>query len=115
MNEIEQSRNSCFGENSQSANSHFALNTKRGGCNSGTWACKELVYSYAMWISPKFHLNVIRAFDSMSTNQTLPLSSPIPPSDLSLNDLIYELAKAKNITTQNIHIHYNSIFNTNVW
>ncbi|MER2495723.1 KilA-N domain-containing protein [Vibrio neptunius] len=64
INEIEQSRNSCFG---QSANSHFAVNTKRGGCHAGTWVCKELVYSYAMWISPKFHLQVIRAFDAMVT------------------------------------------------
>ncbi|EPF8031665.1 KilA-N domain-containing protein [Vibrio fluvialis] len=93
----------------------IAISTNRGGKNQGTWVCKELVYSYAMWISPKFHLNVIRAFDSMSTNKTLQLPSPIPPSDLSLNDLIYELAKAKNVTTQNIHIHYNSVFNTNAW
>ncbi|ELK3677219.1 KilA-N domain-containing protein [Vibrio fluvialis] len=93
----------------------IAISTNRGGKNQGTWVCKELVYSYAMWISPKFHLNVIRAFDSMSTNKTPQLSSPIPPSDLSLNDLIYELAKAKNVTTQNIHIHYNSVFHTNAW
>ncbi|HHJ3176414.1 TPA: KilA-N domain-containing protein [Vibrio parahaemolyticus] len=89
--------------------------TQRSGANRGTWVCKELVYSYAMWISPKFHLKVIRAFESISTNQALPLPSPIPQSDLSLNDLIYELAKAKNVTTQNIHFQYNSVFNTNTW
>jgi hypothetical protein len=94
----------------QSANSHFAVNTKRGGSNAGAWVCKELVYSYAMWVSPKFHLNVLRAFDSMPT-----APAPTVPQDLSLNDLIFELAKAKNVTSQNVHVYYNAVFNTNTW
>ena len=44
----------------------------------GTYACEELVLSYAMWISPKFHLIVLRAFLAMHRKQPQQLALPEP-------------------------------------
>lgn len=49
----------------RSANSQTAYKTIRGGLKQGTYVCEDLVYAYAMWISAKFSLIVIRAFKAM--------------------------------------------------
>ena len=63
-----------------------ALKTIRG-TQGGTYACEELVIAYAMWISPKFHLIVLRAFltmhkaESQNASQIQPLALPMINDD----------------------------------
>ena len=79
IDEIERSSDVSNGTNS------IAYKVVQGGESQqqGTFVCRELVYSYAMWISPRFQLLVIRAFDSM-------ISQQVELSDL-LNKLCHEL------------------------
>lgn len=49
------------------------------GAQGGTYACEELMLAYAMWISPKFHLIVLRAFLNLHKESTALLPNTITP------------------------------------
>ncbi|MFC2545205.1 MAG: P22AR C-terminal domain-containing protein [Aggregatibacter sp.] len=81
-------------DNSSDAGNPASVKIVRGGRNpelQGTWVCEELVLSYAMWISPKFHLIVLRAFLAMQRNQPQQLALPEPEKKFTFEFTEYEL------------------------
>ena len=84
-----------------------AVKTVRGGSDiskQGTYACEELMLAYAMWISPKFHLVVLRAFLNLHKKTTALLPSTITP----------EQQQAIQSTVQQAHhrtgLHWQEIY-----
>lgn len=78
ISEMKNEMNTKSGVQKEAQGSDLLFKTLRGRNIQGTWVCEELVLSYAMWISPKFHLIVLRAFLAMHRNQPQQLSLPEP-------------------------------------
>ncbi|MCP3065851.1 KilA-N domain-containing protein [Myxococcus sp. K38C18041901] len=69
----------------------------RGGTAQGTFVSRPLVYAYAMWVSPAFHLRVIEVFDAVARGLPVPGAAPsfaVPKSLPEALRLAADLAEA---------------------
>jgi hypothetical protein len=99
-------------EINQCADLRSALKVVNGGKNRGSYGCKELVYAYAMWISPAFMLKVIRAYDTLvnqpaDQNRLSDKTDRVPLKD-AVNLLV---AKAKNLNYSEAYTMVHQRFN----
>lgn len=67
------------------------------GKKQGTYACRELVYRYAMWISAKFSLMVIRAFDALTGGEAIPVVQSDKVDRLPLKNAVNLLVAKSNL------------------
>lgn len=84
-----------FEEINRCSDMRNAVEVKQGGNQQGTYVAKELVYAYAMWISPRFHLQVIRTFDALATQSRLVVDKRT--GELTAIDLDYLALQTKYI------------------
>lgn len=88
---------------SDMSNGVNAIESIRGGLNQGTYAVKQIVYAYAMWISPSFNLKVINTFDAVVTGNLQPQITT-PQDYLSALKALVVSEEQKQIAQQQLAI-----------
>lgn len=86
------------------------INVMRG-CKGGTYVCRELVYSYAMWVSASFHVAVIRAYDALVTTQLVTPAKTTTDERTPLRDAINMLVGKKGIMYPEAYSFVHQRFN----
>lgn len=85
----------------------------QGGNNKlvqGTYACKEIVYRYAMWISPKFALAVIRVFDAFVNGKLQPTQPQIDDEEKISETQAHQLQEAVKKRCKHNKEHYQTVW-----
>ena len=98
--------------NGASANLQMpAVKRINDGKNNGTYVVKELVYSYAMWISAKFHLTVIRAYDALVMQCQINERRTISPEQQAiLHEIVARRSKGERKVFAEIWARHNRHF-----
>lgn len=101
-------------ELSRCADMRITHTSSRTGEFKGTYVCKELVYAYAMWISPKFHLTVIRTFDEVTQNSLIEAQTKIKQLE-SQNEKVTPAMKAHMHKLVKVHVNKTKRSHSSVW
>ena len=81
------------------------------GTQGGTYACEELMLAYAMWISPKFHLIVLRAFLNLHKKSTALLPNTITPEQQqAIQSAVQQAHHRTGLSYAEIYRQIKSIF-----
>lgn len=58
---------------------------------------------------------MIRAFDQIASGKQLPQLDYKPDHNIPINDLIYEIAQLRGVSSEQVRIHYSHMFNSQKW